>query len=113
MDVKLDNGIHEDLRGLQASIESQEAIIESLRSKNKQLEDQLKVAESKIDHLNEEVDQLKKKLESTGTTNEGECNAISITDEITQAAQEVVHDQFLSGMAYEETTGKFDFRIND
>ena len=98
-------GIKEYLRGLQASIESQEATIESLRCKNKRLEDEVKVAEGKIDQLTEEVVQLKKKLDSTETTNQKAGNVVSITDEITQAAQEAVEDQFLRGMAYEETTG--------
>ena len=110
MDLELDAGtgagIKEYLRGLQASIESQEATIESLRCKNKRLEDEVKVAEGKIDQLTEEVSQLKKKLDSTETTNQKANNAVSITEEITQAAQEAVEDQFLRGMAYEETTGK-------
>ena len=105
MDLDLDDGgagIKEYLRGLQASIESQEATIESLRCKNKRLEDEVKVAEGKIDQLTEEVVQLKKKLDST---DQKANNAVSITEEITQAAQEAVEDQFLRGMAYEETTG--------
>ena len=108
MDLDLDGGgagIKEYLRGLQASIESQEATIESLRCKNKRLEDEVKVAEGKIDQLTEEVVQLKKKLDSTEATNQKANNAVSITEEITQAAQEAVEDQFLRGMAYEETTG--------
>ena len=114
MDLDLDDGgvgIKEYLKGLQASIESQEATIESLRCKNKRLEDEVKVAEGKIDQLTEEVSQLKKKLDSSETANQKVNNAVSITEEITQAAQEAVEDQFLRGMAYEETTGTYVMHI--
>ena len=99
--MELDSGTKEYLRSLQASIDSQEATIESLRSKNKRLEDELKIAEGKVEELNEEVAELKKRLESSEATK----NPLSITEEITQAAQEVVNDQFLRNMAFEETTG--------
>ena len=99
--MELDSGTKEYLRSLQASIDSQEATIESLRSKNKRLEDELKIAEGKVEELNEEVAELKKRLESSETTK----NPLSITEEITQAAQEVVNDQFLQNMAFEKTTG--------
>jgi len=105
--AELDSGLKEYLRGLQASIESQEATIESLRSKNKRLEDELKIEEGKVEKLNEEVAVLKKKLESSEATNDKAKNPLSITEEITQAAQEVVNDQYLKNMAFEETTGLY------
>ena len=95
------------MRGLQASIESQESTIESLRSKNKRLEDELEIAKNKVDDLNEEVSQLKKKLESAEVKKQTADGAASITEQITQAAQEVVNDQFLRSMAFEETTGDY------
>ena len=95
------------MRGLQASIESQESTIESLRSKNKRLEDELEIAKNKVDDLNEEVSQLKKKLESAEVKNQTADGATTITEQITQAAQEVVNDQFLASMAFEETTGDY------
>ena len=103
--MELDSGTKEYLRSLQASIDSQEATIESLRSKNKRLEDELKIAEGKVEELNEEVAELKKRLESSEAKNDKANNPLSITEEITQAAQEVVNDQFLRNMAFEETTG--------
>ena len=109
--MELDSGTKEYIRSLQASIETQEATIESLRSKNKRLEDELKVAKSKVEDLNEEVAVLKKKLESSEASNVQVKNPLTITEEITKAAQEVVNDQFLQNMAFEETSGMSNLKI--
>ena len=106
----MDDGTREYLRGLQASIESQEATIQSLQSKNKRLEEKLKNSESyseelrvQVETLSQEVTSLKnenKRLERIQSHKEKDPdppsiesqanndNAVSVA-EITQAAQEV------------------------
>ena len=96
--MELDSGMKEYLRSLQASIESQESTIESLRAKNKTLEEKLRHAETQVIDMTEEIKELKEKVQSSTT---------SITDEITKAAHEVVNEQFLKSLAYEETSGLY------
>lgn len=121
--MEIDSGMREYLRSLQASIENQEATIEALRAKNKRLEEQLKTEESKVEDLTKQAAELEEQLEAKNTDNEALTKQISelkerleatntdtkisITDEITKAAEEVVNEQFLQGLAYEETTGLY------
>ena len=116
-----ENGMREYLRSLQASIESQDLTIESLRKKNKRLEEKLKNAESysedlrnQVEALSREVSELKKSLPNVKneTTepieNEKEdSEPKNITEEITKAANEVVEQEFLKSMAFEETSGLY------
>ena len=96
----------EYIRGLQASIESQEATIDSLKEKNKRLEEKLQSAEDKVEELTKGLEKLREEVNvSKKSVEESKPSALSITEEITKAANEVVNEQFLSTLAYEETTG--------
>ena len=131
----MDDGMREYLRSLQASIETQEATIEGLRGKNKRLEEKLLTAESyseelrlQVQNLSQEVETLKSELlaqkeSSKGCTStcikaglvtcddEDQSGAMmtveNVAEEITKAASEVVHEQFLKSMVYEKTSGLY------
>lgn len=119
-------GVKEYIRSLQATIESQEVTIESLRSKNKRLEEKLKTAESyseelrlQVQNLGQEVSELKDILKSNKDHDDDDAKedsndkewdtgqGSSIADQVTDAADKAVHDQFLQGMAFEETSGLY------
>ncbi len=103
--MELDSGVKEYLRSLQASIENQESTIESLRAKNKRLEEQLQSAEDKVEELTKEITDLKDQLLTNAKPMSDE--PLSITEEITKAAQDVVKEQFLQSLVYEETSGLY------
>jgi hypothetical protein len=130
--MELPEGMKEYLRSLQASIDTQEATIESLRAKNKRLEEKLKNSESYTEELRlqsieliKEISELKEDRKRSGheekkvtegidDSNEAHnqpgvsiTDGSSITEQITMAANKVVHDQFLEGMAFEETSGLY------
>ena len=119
--MDIDSGMKEYLRSLQATIENQEATIENLRAKNKKLDERVKEEESKVTELTDEVSCLKEKLKTETDNNENltaqlvmlkdklsDKDAIpSLTEEITKAAEEVVHEQFIQSLAYEKTTGLY------
>ena len=103
--MELDSGMKEYLRSLQASIESQASTIESLRAKNKTLEEKLKHAETQVIDITEELNELKEKLRKATTPKD--TIGSTITDEITRAANEVVNEQFMKSLAFEETSGLY------
>ena len=128
----MDDGMREYLRSLQASIETQEATIEGLRGKNKRLEEKLLTAESyseelrlQVQNLSQEVEALKSELLAQKESSKG-CTSTcikaglvtcddedqrmtveNVAEEITKAASEVVHEQFLKSMVYEKTSGLY------
>ena len=128
----MDDGMREYLRSLQASIETQEATIEGLRGKNKRLEEKLLTAESyseelrlQVQNLSQEVETLKSELLAQKESSKG-CTSTcikaglvtcddedqrmtveNVAEEITKAASEVVHEQFLKSMVYEKTSGLY------
>lgn len=122
-EMSLDDGVKEYLRSLQASIDSQETTIACLRAKNKRLEEKLSSADSyneelrlKIDELSKEVTRLKGDLKGANKTILGlqsmpRGSGESVAEEMTRVADQVVHEQFLQGMSYEETSGLYyDFK---
>ena len=80
-----------------------------LRSKNKRLEDKLQNFESYNEELRRQVEDLGKQVTELKNELQRERNHVKpvTTEEITQAAEDAVHDQFLSTLAYEETSGLY------
>ena len=107
--MEIDNGMKEYLRGLQASLQSQETVIDGLRNKNKRLEAKLQNCESFNEELKTKVEELSKQVSDLKDQLKRQENPIQpvSTEEITLAAEDAVHDQFLKSLAYEETSGLY------
>ena len=106
--MDIENGMKEYLRSLQASMQSQETVIDGLRQKNKRLEAKLQNCESFNEELKTKVEELSKQVADLKNQLKRQEPIQPVSaEEITKAAEDAVHEQFLESLAYEETSGLY------